>query len=350
MTGDDEIAVARAAAGARLRGPLRRLLAAALLLQDRGRPCAARFAEAFGPISFATSADCGAGEPAALLLRRRRPRAPRGRRGGARGSPTPLRHHLGRPRGAGARAGVRRARGPPALPALRARPRVAQRPVPRVDAARAGARATSAASRRSRAGSRCGVMPRTRRDGARSSSTRCAPLGLTDTLQTLQNLGLTVTEELRIPLALPEGRRRASCTASRSRRRPSASPRCSRARSASSNALRALDEERATDDPLNGLVLDGGPQLARGRGAAHAAQPPAADPHPLQRRDGQRRAAAQQRGRGRARTGRSPRASTPRVPGDRAAAVARGRGRLSRRRSSRCAAWPRTRCCAPSTT
>ena len=50
------------------------------------------------------------------------------------------------------------------------------------------------------------------------------PLGLTETLRTLQNLGLTVVEELRIPLALPEGRR-ACWTASRSRRPPSASPR-----------------------------------------------------------------------------------------------------------------------------
>ena len=32
-------------------------------------------------------------------------------------------------------------------------------------------------------------------------------LDLTDILKTMQNLGLTVTEELRIPLTLPEGRR-----------------------------------------------------------------------------------------------------------------------------------------------
>ena len=35
----------------------------------------------------------------------------------------------------------------------------------------------------------------------------CGPLDLTDTLKTMQNLGLTVTDELRIPLTLPEGRR-----------------------------------------------------------------------------------------------------------------------------------------------
>ena len=35
------------------------------------------------------------------------------------------------------------------------------------------------------------------------------------------------------------------------------------------DALRALDEERATDDALNGLVLQAGLDLARGGGAAH---------------------------------------------------------------------------------
>ena len=79
-------------------------------------------------------------------------------------------------------------------------------------------------------------------------------LGLTDILRTLQNLGLTVTEELRLPLVLPEGRKafmyrfeveapqwRIATLHLRAERFV--------------EALRALDEERATDDPLNALVL-----------------------------------------------------------------------------------------------
>ncbi len=80
------------------------------------------------------------------------------------------------------------------------------------------------------------------------------PLGLTETLQTLQHLGLTVHEELRVPLQLPEARkaylyrfeigapteRIGSLVANEER---------------FSKALRALDEERATDDPMNGLIL-----------------------------------------------------------------------------------------------
>jgi glutamate dehydrogenase len=82
-------------------------------------------------------------------------------------------------------------------------------------------------------------------------------LGLTETLRTLQHLGLTVTEELRVPLALPEGRRgflyRFDIEATTDR---IASLVASEERFA--KALRALDEERATDDPLNGLILLGG--------------------------------------------------------------------------------------------
>ena len=66
----------------------------------------------------------------------------------------------------------------------------------------------------------------------------------------------------------------------------------------------------------------GGPVLARGRAAAHAPQPPAADPHPLQRGDRERRPAAQQRGggvavpllRGALRPRRSPTAARPASP------------------------------------
>jgi glutamate dehydrogenase len=79
-------------------------------------------------------------------------------------------------------------------------------------------------------------------------------LGLTDILRTLQNLGLTVTEELRIPIALPEGRKcflyRFELEAPQWR---IAALHLGQERF--TDALRALDEERATDDPLNSLIL-----------------------------------------------------------------------------------------------
>jgi glutamate dehydrogenase len=82
-------------------------------------------------------------------------------------------------------------------------------------------------------------------------------LGLTDTLRTLQNLGLTVTEELRVPLVLPEGRKgwlyRLEVEAPLER---IAALRAGEERFW--KALRALDEKRATDDRLNGLILEAG--------------------------------------------------------------------------------------------
>ncbi|HEX9187359.1 MAG TPA: NAD-glutamate dehydrogenase domain-containing protein, partial [Vicinamibacteria bacterium] len=79
-------------------------------------------------------------------------------------------------------------------------------------------------------------------------------LDLTDILKSMQNLGLAVTEELRIPLALPEGRR---CFVYRFDVEAPAD-RVTALRQGEQRfveALRALDEERATDDPLNGLIL-----------------------------------------------------------------------------------------------
>ncbi len=80
------------------------------------------------------------------------------------------------------------------------------------------------------------------------------PLGLTETLRTLQNLKLGVREELSIPLVLPEHRR-----AFLSRLLVEAEPRVITAMLQGEarllDALRALQEQRATDDPLNGLVL-----------------------------------------------------------------------------------------------
>jgi glutamate dehydrogenase len=84
-------------------------------------------------------------------------------------------------------------------------------------------------------------------------------LALSAAIRTLQNLGLTVTEELRVPLALPEGRRgflyRFDVEAAGERLVA-----LSLGKERFAKALRALDDEWATDDPLNGLILDGGLQ------------------------------------------------------------------------------------------
>lgn len=80
------------------------------------------------------------------------------------------------------------------------------------------------------------------------------PLGLTETLRTLQNLGLSVTEELRMPLALPEGRK-AFLYRLELEAPPERISSLLAGEERFSKALRALDEERASDDPLNGLVL-----------------------------------------------------------------------------------------------
>jgi glutamate dehydrogenase len=79
-------------------------------------------------------------------------------------------------------------------------------------------------------------------------------LELTETLRTLQNLGLTVHDEMSLPLSLPEGRR---CVLMRLR--VDAAPPVIDAMVKSTellrDAMRALQEERATDCPLNALVL-----------------------------------------------------------------------------------------------
>ncbi len=82
-------------------------------------------------------------------------------------------------------------------------------------------------------------------------------LGLTETLKTLENLGLEVTDEMRIPLQLPEDRR---CYLYRYEVRGS-SERIAALVAGEERfveALRRLDEGRATDDALNGLILSVG--------------------------------------------------------------------------------------------
>ncbi len=82
-------------------------------------------------------------------------------------------------------------------------------------------------------------------------------LGLTETLRTLQNLGILVTDEMRIPLLLPGSRH---CYLYRLE--VSAEPDQISALHAGAerfiDALRAVDEERLTNDRLNGLILKAG--------------------------------------------------------------------------------------------
>jgi glutamate dehydrogenase len=82
-------------------------------------------------------------------------------------------------------------------------------------------------------------------------------LGLTDTLRTLQNLGLAVAEDLRIPLLLPNGRR-AFLYRLEIEGAPDRIAALHEGQERFAAALRALDEERAADDPLNALVLQAG--------------------------------------------------------------------------------------------
>jgi len=83
------------------------------------------------------------------------------------------------------------------------------------------------------------------------------PLELIDTLRTLEHLGLTVREEMAMPLVLPQGR-----TGFLQRVLIEADPPVIKAmidRQADMlDALRALHEGRATNDPLNGLILKEG--------------------------------------------------------------------------------------------
>ena len=91
-------------------------------------------------------------------------------------------------------------------------------------------------------------------DSARLSIYSPRPLGLTATLRTLENLALPVQEELSIPITLPDGR-----TIALERLKIEASPTIIAAMIEGEDrlcaALRALQELRATDDPLNGLIM-----------------------------------------------------------------------------------------------
>ncbi len=79
-------------------------------------------------------------------------------------------------------------------------------------------------------------------------------LGLTGILKTIENLGLEVIDEMRIPLQLPEDRK---CYLYRYEIRGSDGQitALTAGEERFAEALRTLDEGRATDDALNGLIL-----------------------------------------------------------------------------------------------
>jgi glutamate dehydrogenase len=80
------------------------------------------------------------------------------------------------------------------------------------------------------------------------------PLSLTDTLRTLQNFGLKVVEEINIPLVLPD-EKRAWLERLRIDADAAVIATIQRDPERLREGLRAVQEERATDDPLNALVL-----------------------------------------------------------------------------------------------
>ena len=205
MTGDDEIAVhARARAG--LRGALRRLLAPALLVQGRGRTCSQALADAFGPDRLQHLRRPGRGQPAPLLLRRRAPRAPGGRGRGPRSITEALVTTWEDRVAAALEARVRRARGAAAVRALHppeSRSGLYREATPPEEVPR-GHPAPREPGGPARGRASCRAAPSTvdaeavlgpRRSPSPTPCARC------------RTSGSTVTEELRIPLVLPDGRK-----------------------------------------------------------------------------------------------------------------------------------------------
>ncbi|NWG14067.1 MAG: NAD-glutamate dehydrogenase [Acidobacteria bacterium] len=82
-------------------------------------------------------------------------------------------------------------------------------------------------------------------------------LGLTGTLRTFRQIGLAVTDELRVPLILPDGRQ---CFLYRFEVEapPERITALLEGEERFVDAMRALDEERATDDRMNELILTSG--------------------------------------------------------------------------------------------
>ena len=276
----------------RLRRPFHRVLAPALLVQGRGGP-EARPDGSVRPHRVQQLDGLRRGDPAPVLLRLLAHGAAGGQR---RGPPHDRRagHHLGGPGGRRPRGRPGRARGAPAVPELHPLGEP-QRAVPRVDAPRGGA----------------GRHPQPREPRGPPAGRHPAALR-----------GDGHPEAVLAPGARPHPDPPHAAEPRRHRHRRAARP-AHPARGAQGVPLPVRDRDHAGADrepghrrgPLRRRAArprrgdgdrrraerprpPGGPDLARGRAAAHAPEPHAAGPHPLQRGDRERRAAAQQRGGG----------------------------------------------------
>ncbi len=100
------------------------------------------------------------------------------------------------------------------------------------------------------------VVPRTAHS-ARLHFYSVRQLGLTGTLRTFRQIGLSVNDELRVPLVLPDGRQ---CFLYRFEVEapPERITALLEGEERFVHAMRALDEERATDDRMNELILTAG--------------------------------------------------------------------------------------------
>ena len=91
-------------------------------------------------------------------------------------------------------------------------------------------------------------------DSATLSLYSARPLGLTATLRTLEHLALPVHEELSIPITLPDGRR-ITLERLKIEAEPAIIAAMVEREDDLCDALRAMQEGRATDDPLNALLM-----------------------------------------------------------------------------------------------
>ena len=191
-----------------LRGPLRRLLARALLVPRSRRTLRAALARGLRPDLLQHLGRPGRGHPARLLLRPDRARAPDRPGGGPRASSSALVTTWEDRVGVSPRADVRRSARAGGSSTRYVPQRVAQRPLPR------GRRRPSevpggpaAASRRSRAGSRSRVIARHRRVGD-AEALLGAPARPHRHLRTLAEPRRSPSpRSCAIPLTLPDGRR-----------------------------------------------------------------------------------------------------------------------------------------------
>ena len=319
--------------GRGLRGPLRGLLAPALLLPDRGG-AAAGLRRRVRPGGLRHLGRLRRRDALHLLLRLETSSSTPSTSRRRAGSPSPS-SPTGRTASAAAleRAFGER-EGRRALPPLR-HAGVAQRPLPRGRRRRSRCPNDLRQHRGAREPARGpGVVPKTAERGLRPAllGARARPDRHPEDAAEPRPRRSPTSCASRSPCPRAAA---ASSTASRSRRRPTASPRCggrAALRRRPARPRRGAGDRRPAERP-HPLRR---PHLARRRGAAHPAQPPAADPPPLERGHGQRRPRAQRAGGRGAPPLPSPPASTPASPATGRRAVAEADAGFARPRSRRC--------------